>query len=77
MVSICSSSDGGCNGCRDGSVGRASDTRAKDARFEGAEDKFVRVFPSQNCCADTMSMCPTPVCIHTHKNDRVRTLKIL
>ena len=28
-------------------------------------------------CADLLSVCPTPVCICTHKNDHVHTLKIL
>ena len=35
------------------------------------------VFLSQKCCADSLSVCPTPVCIRTHKNDHVRTIKIL
>ena len=39
--------------------------------------KYVRVFPSQKRCADSLSVYPTPVCIRTHKNDHVRTLKIL
>ena len=38
--------------------------------------KTVRVFPGQKCCADSLSVCPTPVCVHTHTNDHVRTLKI-
>ena len=25
--------------------------------------KLVRVFPSQKCCADSLSVCPAPVCI--------------
>ena len=29
------------------------------------------------CCVDSLSVCPTPVCIRTHKNDHIRTLKIL
>ena len=28
-------------------------------------------------CADSLSVCPTPMCISTHKNDHVHTLKIL
>ena len=43
----------------------------------GAQVKFGRVFPSQKCCADSLSVCPTPVCIHTHMNDQLRTLKIM
>ena len=42
-----------------------------------AQEKFVRVFLSQKCCADSLSVCPTPVCIRTHKNEHIRTLKIL
>ena len=34
-------------------------------------------FSESKCCADSLSVCPTPVCIPTHKNDHVRTLKIL
>ena len=31
----------------------------------------VGVSPSDKCCADSLSaVCPTPVCIHTHKNDQ-------
>ena len=35
------------------------------------------VFPSQKCCVDWLSVCPTPVCIRMHKTAHVRTLKIL
>ena len=69
-------------GWQGGSVGRASDSRSKDQRFEPRlcqehKEKYVRVFPSQKSCADSLSVCPTPVCTHMHKNDDVRTLKIL
>ena len=30
---------------------------------------FLWVFPSQKCCADSLSVCPAPVC--RHKNDHV------
>ena len=62
-----------------GSVGRASDLRSKDLRFEPCQEhkKNVKVFPSQKCCADSLSACPTPECIRTHKNDHVRTLRVL
>ena len=43
----------------------------------GAQDKFVSVFPRPKCCADSLSVCPTPVCILMHKNDHVRTSEIL
>ena len=39
--------------------------------------KTLRVFPSQKCCADSLSVCPTPMCVHTHTNDHIRMLKIL
>ena len=28
--------------------------------------KVVIVFPSQKCCAGSLSVCPTPVCVYTH-----------
>ena len=31
-------------------------------------------FLSQKCCADSLLVCPAPVCIRTHKNTHVRTL---
>ena len=43
----------------------------KDPRFKPRQDKFVRVFRSQKSCGDSLSVCPIPVCIHTHKNDHV------
>ena len=41
--------------------------------------KNVSVFPSQKCDMDSLYMFPNPVCIgvRTHKNDQVRTIKIL
>ena len=42
----------------------------------GAQGNFVIFVPSQTC-ADSLSVCPTPVCIRTRKDDHVRTLKIL
>ena len=52
-------------GWRGGSIGIASDSRFKDWRFEPRphrEKKIVKVFPSQKCCADSLSVCPTPMC---------------
>ena len=64
-------------GGRGGSIGRASASRSNgvhEVRIpSGAQEQFVRDFPSQKCRADSLSVCPTPVCIH--KN--VRTLKIM
>ena len=34
------------------------------------------IVPSQKCCAESLSVCPTPGCIRTHKNDHVRMPKI-
>ena len=49
------------------SVGRASDKRSKNWRFEPQprqkhKKQFWQVFPSQKSCSDS-SVCPTPVCI--------------
>ena len=63
---------------RGGSIGRASDSISKDPTFEPPQEhkkNNVEFFPSQKCCADSLSVCPTPVCvgdIRTHKNDHVR-----
>ena len=70
---------------RGSSVGRASHSSSKDPkeqRFEplpalGAQEKIVRVFPSQKRCADSQSVCPTSVCTRTHKHNHVRMLKIM
>ena len=66
---------------RGGSVGRASASikiqRTKVRIASGAQEQFVIVYPSQKWCADLLSVCPTPACIRTHKNDHVRTLKTL
>ena len=42
----------------------------------GAQQKIVRVFMIQKYCADSLPVCLTPVCMRTHKNAHVRTLKI-
>ena len=45
---------------------------------EQHQNKIVSVFSSQKWCADSCSVCPIPrVCIRTHENNHVRTLKIL
>ena len=33
--------------------------------------KKLWVFPSQKGCADSLLVCPTPVCIRMHKNDHI------
>ena len=32
-------------------------------------------FASQKCCADSLSVCQSPVCIRTHENEHVRLLR--
>ena len=61
-------------GWQGGSSGRASDSRSKDPRFEPRQEHkkdFWEFFLVKKCCADSLSVCPTPVCIYicTHKND--------
>ena len=64
----------GWRGC---SIGRASDSRIKGPRFESRQEhkKNVLYFPSQKCCADSLSVCLSSVCIRewsrTHVKDRV------
>ena len=53
------------------SVGRASDSRSKQpevrtAPASVAQEQFVTVFPSQRRSAESLSVCPTPVCTRTH-----------
>ena len=43
----------------------------------GEQGKNWEFFLSQKCCADSPSVCPTPLWIRTHKNGYVCTLKIL
>ena len=50
---------------------RALDWRSKGRGFESHQEH-----KSQKGCADSLSVCPTPVSIHTHTKDHVRTLKI-
>ena len=61
-------------GWRGGSLGRASDSRSKGPRFESRQEhkKQLWVFPSQKC-ANSLSVCPTPVCIYTHAQKWSRT----
>ena len=66
---------------RGGSLGRASALKSNgfhDQRFESRPEHKQKLweFSESKCCADSLSVCPTLVCmICTHKN--VRTLKIL
>ena len=56
---------------------RLPKTPGSDPNPHQEHKKNVWIFPSQKCCAGSLSMCPTPVCKRTHNNDHVRTLKIL
>ena len=58
------------------SVVRALDWRSKGQGFESCQEhkKNVEFFWVKKV---SLSVCPTPVCIHTHMKDHVRTLKIL
>ena len=65
--------------CQGGSVGRASDSRSTDLRFEphqGHKTNLCQFFRVKNaeltCCWSVQ-----PPCIPMHKNDHVHTLKIL
>ena len=60
---------------RGGSLGRASDSRCKDPRFESRQEhkNILWLFPSQKCYANLLSVCPTPR-VYKNKNDHVRTL---
>ena len=53
-----------------------------DSRSNGFHDQRFKPrlehknkFVSESCCADSLSVCPTPVCIHLHKNGHVHTLQ--
>ena len=58
---------------RDGSIGRASDSRFSDPRFEPRQEHKKKNVVLTRCrCAQTPC-----VYIRTHKNDHARSLKIL
>ena len=65
-----------------GSIGRALNSRSKDPGFkpwprQEQKNNWWEFFRVKKCYADSLSECPTPVCIHTHTNRHVHTLKIL
>ena len=69
-------------GWRGGSIARASDSRSKDQRFEPRQEhnKHIMIgvfFRVKNIVLTHRRCAQPPVCIRTHKNDQVRTLKIL
>ena len=45
--------------------------------FESGQEHKKNFFPSHKGCADSLSVCPTPVCIRLNTKDYARTLKIL
>ena len=59
---------------RDGSIGRASDSKAQ--RFESRQEhnKNVWVFPSKTCCADSLSVIPNPR-VYAHSQEWSRTAR--
>ena len=73
---------GRLQGWRGGSVVRALDLRSKDLRFEPRQEHKhnLWVFPSQKCCADSLSVCPTPphvsVRITTYARAHVKDLVV-
>ena len=67
---------------RGGSVGRALDSRSKGPRLEPClrqEHKKIlcEIFQIKNVVLTRCRCAQPPMCIRTHKNDHVRTLKIL
>ena len=56
-------------GWRVGSVVRALDLRCTGRGFESRQkrQKILWVFPSQKRLCDSLSVCPTPVCIHAYE----------
>ena len=68
-----------CNPWHSGLIVRAStrDPKTRGSNPVWSTRQICVSFSESKCCADSLSVCPTPVCIRTHKNDHVRTLKIL
>ena len=42
-------------------------------RVPSAAQEQSQSFSSEKYCVDSLSVCPTPVCIRTHENDHMRT----
>ena len=70
--------------CRGDGVAQLVEHRTQDSMTRGSnpirsttktQTKKTQFFPSQKCCADSLSVCPTQCVYATHKNDHVRTLK--
>ena len=42
------------------------DPKTRGSNPTGSTRTICESFSESNCCADSLSVCPTPVCIHTH-----------
>ena len=51
------------------------DSRTRGSNPVRSTNKIYESFSESKCCAGSLLVCPTPVCIHTHKH--VCTLRIL
>ena len=58
-------------------IQRSKRSEVRSPPASGAQEQVVEFFTVKNAVLNSLSMCPTLVCIRTHKNDQVRTLKIL
>ena len=45
-------------------IQRSKRSEVRTPPATGAQEKCVRVFPSQNRCADSQSVCRKPLCVH-------------
>ena len=57
--------------------GRTGNPKDRGSNPVKSRRKKWRICPSQKCCVDSLSACPTPWCIRTHTNDHARTIQIL
>ena len=58
-------------------VCRAQDPKDRGSNPVRSTRKICEIFRVKNVVLTRLSVCPTPVCIRTHKIDHVHTLKIL
>ena len=71
-----------CYISRDDGVTQLVKHRTQDPKTRGSNPvrstrKICQSFSESKCCADSLLVCPTPMCICTHKNDHIHMLKIL
>ena len=71
MIDVFAWGDGGEGGAGVGGVAQLVERHTRDPKTEGFEPRL------RQKCVDSLSVCPTPVCMRTHKNDHIHTLKIL